>query len=756
MRRCITITIVLGLSGCSTTGLRLLTGRPHDKPPVIADPAFFEQYAATRRFSLGNPRSYKLVPDGSAILFLRSSARSPVQDLYEFDTETGEERRLLTAEQILEGAEEKLSVQELARRERMRMSARGIASFRLSKDGQRILVPLSGRLFVIERSDRRGQSRSATASRSAVTELHSDHGYPLDPRFSPDGRSVSCVRDSEVYVIDIASGAERKLTDGAGGHVTHGLSEFVAQEEMGRFAGYWWSPDSSFIVYQETDTTDLEIMHIADATHPDRVPNSWPYPRPGKANAKVRLGVIPVSGGDTVWISWDRQRYPYLATVKWKENAPLTILVQNRRQTEEALLTVDPYTGETTTLLIEKDDAWINLDQRMPYWLADGSAFLWTTERNGAWQLEMRDRYGKLIAPLTRPEFRFKRFISYDEKLRVAYFTGSDDPTQTHVYRVRVDGAPATPLRLTRRPGNHGATFSKNHEVWVHTGSTIEGERIRMVRRADGSEIGELRSVAEEPPFLPNVEFTTVGRNPRFHALLVRPRNFEPGRRYPVIVSVYGGPHGQMVSASPNRYLLQQWMADHGFIVVTLDGRGTPSRGRAWERVIKNNLIAIPLEDQVAGLRMLGRKYRELDLDHVGVYGWSFGGYFSAMAVMQRPDVYHAGVAGAPVCDWLDYDTHYTERYMDLPENNPQGYEAANVLTYCKDLERPLLIIHGTADDNVYFAHSLKMSNELFRAGKRHELLALSGFTHMVADPLVTTRLYTRIVDFFEEHLMGG
>jgi dipeptidyl-peptidase-4 len=283
--------------------------------------------------------------------------------------------------------------------------------------------------------------------------------------------------------------------------------------------------------------------------------------------------------------------------------------------------------------------------------------------------------------------------------------------------------------------------------------SLLDGTRKQIARDVDGRTLGTLRSVAEQPPFIPRIEVTTVGRDPSFNAVVVRPRNFDGGRRYPVIVSVYGGPHSQTATSGAWSYLLQQWIADHGFVVVSIDGRGTPSRGRDWERAIKGNLIATPLDDQVAGLYALARKYTELDIDRVGIYGWSFGGYFSAMAVMQRPDVFDVGVAGAPVADWLDYDTHYTERYMGLPDENPMGYEAASVLTYTSKLEKPLLIVHGTADDNVYFAHSLKMSNALFRAGKPHDFLALSDFTHMVADPLVTRRLYERIVGYLTEHL---
>jgi dipeptidyl-peptidase-4 len=280
----------------------------------------------------------------------------------------------------------------------------------------------------------------------------------------------------------------------------------------------------------------------------------------------------------------------------------------------------------------------------------------------------------------------------------------------------------------------------------------FSGERSWSVHRRDGSEAARLRSAAEPAPSVPNLEFSTVGKR-GFHAAIIRPRAFEAGRKYPVLVSVYTGPTSQTVILAPWPYLLDQWFADHGFIVVTLDGRGTPGRGREWQRVIKGNLIDVELDDQVEGLQALGAKYVEMDLARVGVFGWSFGGYFSAMAAMRRPDVYKAGIAGAPVCDWQDYDTHYTERYLGLPEQNPDGYRKSSVLTYCAGLKVPLLVIHGTADDNVYFLNSLKMTDALFRAGKHYDFLVLPGFTHMVPDPIVVRSLETRIVDFFTENL---
>jgi dipeptidyl-peptidase-4 len=332
---------------------------------------------------------------------------------------------------------------------------------------------------------------------------------------------------------------------------------------------------------------------------------------------------------------------------------------------------------------------------------------------------------------------------------KTVFVTATKNPTESQVYAIPLAGG--EPTQLTRESGNHAFTIDKHATEYLHSYSLADGRAGVEVCRAGGQVIGELKSVAEEPP-LPKQELLTVGGR-AFRAVIIRPRKFAAGTKYPVIVHVYGGPHSLTVNSSPRGMVLEQWLADQGFVVVSLDGRGTPRRGREWERAIKSNLIDVPLEDQVAGLQALGERFAEMDLSRVGIRGWSFGGYFSAMAAMRRPDVYKAAVAGAPVCDFRDYDTHYTERYMGLPEENKAGYEASSVVTYCKDLSVPLLIIHGTADDNVYFLHALKMSEALFRAGKKFEFLPLAGFTHMVPDPNVTVRLNSRVAAFFKQHL---
>jgi dipeptidyl-peptidase 4 len=708
--------------------------------PESADLRYFRELVETRNYSLGQPVSPQLTPDGKAVVFLRGGARDPVLRLYEFTIADGSLREILTPEKLLQGAEEKLTAEERSRRERERQSLRGFTSFQLSKDGSKLLVTLSSRLYLVARSDGR------------VTELPGRNW--IDPHFSPDGRAVAAVSGGELHVINLETLADTALTSGASETLQHGTAEFVAQEEMDRHEGFWWSPDSQSIVYQETDNSGVESRFIADPLHPETPPAKNFYPRAGTRNAKVRLGIVARSGGDTRWVEWDRETYPYLARVVWKETAaPLCVLVQNRAQKEELLLAVDPATGATHELLRENDAAWLNLDQKpMPVWLKDGREFLWTTERNGTWQIELHSANGVLVRAVTPVDFQLEELIDVNEADRSIVVSGGPDPRERHLYRFSLEAKGQT-QQLTREPGRHLAVFGDNKEVFLHRFDLVDGRSgWEAVRSTDGKQIAMLPSVAERPSSLPKVELLRTGGARPMDGAIVRPRDFNKGSRYPVILDVYAGPHHKQVLAQPDRYMIDQWMADRGYIVVALDGRGTPGHGREWERAIRGSLIKVALEDQVAGLEALAKREPAMDLKRVGVVGWSFGGYFSAMAVMQRPEVFRCAVVGAPVVTWENYDTFYTERYLGLPSENADGYRTSNVLTFAKDLRRPILLIHGLTDDNVYFQHSVQLSEALFQAGKTFNFLPLLG-THMVSEPLLRLRRQTRIIDFFDAEL---
>jgi dipeptidyl-peptidase 4 len=712
------------------------------RPPLPEPPkedTFLRQLAETRSFNNGRPVSVKVTPDEKTVLFLRSPPTSNVLSLFAFDVATGQTRELLTPQRLLQGAEETLTAEEKARRERMRVASRGFSSFELSRDGARLLLTLSGRLYVVERAT------------GKVTELRTGPGV-VDPSFSADGRQVAYVRDNDVYRVEVATTQERRVTRGGTPERTHGLAEFVALEEMGRFSGYWWSPDAKHVAYTEADTRGVETLTLVDPSRPEAPPFPMAYPRAGKANAKVRLGITPVTGGPTVWVRWDAETYPYLATVRWPQKGPLTLLVQNRTQTEEVLLAVDVRTGATRPLLTERDTAWLHLEQDFPEWLEDGSGFLWSTERNGAPEVELRRADGSLVRSLVGPEAGFRKLVRSLPAEQTLYFLGGTNPTERYLWRVGPDGVPTRVTSADAGPALESAIVSARGGLRV-----VASEGPRHLRRfevlaADGTRVGELPSVAQEPPFVPRLEVRQVGEE-GFWTSLVRPRDAKPGMKLPVIVEVYGAAF-PVVQQNMAQSLTSQWMADHGYLVVKLDGRGTMGRGRAWERVLKHD-FAGALDDQVAALQALAAEVPELDLTRVGITGWSHGGFMSALAVLERPDVFKAAVAGAPVVDWRDYDSHLAERYLGLPGEHPEAYERNSLLSHVKP-ERPmgrLLLVHGTADDNVFFLHTLKLSDALFRAGKAHQVLPLSGATHMVVDPHVSARRFERTMRHFQESL---
>lgn len=702
--------------------------------------SFLARYAATRGFRAGAPDAPALTPDGRAALFLRSAPRTAVQALYETDLATGRTRELASAERLLAGAQESRSASEQAELERRRIVARGITGFELSKDGARVLVALGGKLFLLQRAG------------GAVTSL-ATRGRPLDPRFSPDGRAVAYVSDHDLHVLDVVAGTDRTLTSGGTADVHFGTAEFAAEEEFRRRDGFWWSPDSRLVAFQETDERDVERFTIQDPLHPEQPAATFRYPRAGKANARVRVGVVPAAGGAPTWIAWDRERWPYLAAAVWEPNAPLSLVVLDRRQQALALLAADPTNGATRVLLEERDPAWVNVAPGFPRWRDDGKGFFWRTERNGAPEIELRLADGTLERTWIGRDAGLDQLVGWDERRRTLWFLGGPDPAQERVYRV-VDAGPPREWRPSPDPVWRTALVSKNGDVALVSGERFSGREVATAYRRGGETLATLPSEAEPLPFPLRGELRWVGPSPGLRARVIRPREATPGARWPVLLWVYGGPgvNAARVSSEP----LLQWIADQGFVVVTVDGRGTPRRGRAFERAIRGDFAGPMLEDQVAGLEAIGREVPEADLGRVAVLGWSFGGYAAALAVLKRPDVFRVAVAGAPVTEWLDYDTAYTERYLGLPGDEPDAYRRSSLLPLGAGLRRPLLLVHGTADDNVYFFNSLKLADAILRGGTRPDLLVLPGLTHLAlraGEPAVVERVWAAILAYLRDGL---
>jgi dipeptidyl-peptidase-4 len=719
---------------------------PYDTRAVSeADAELLRALAQTRGFRLGAPAHATVTPDGKAVLFLRSAARDPKQSLYEMDVATGAVRTLASPDALL-GGPETLSPEERLRRERMRVRTTGFTSLDLDGAGALALVTLSGRVFVVDRAT--GQARA----------LPIGEGAAVDPRFSPDGSRVAYVRDADLYVVSVGAGQPTRITRGGSERLTHGLAEFIAAEELSRTRGFWWSPDGAHILYEEADTSSVDVLTIADTYHPDRPSQHIAYPRPGRPNAELRFGVVAATGGATTWAQWDHARFPYVAHASWPKGGPPLLFVMDRLQREGQLLSIDPTTGRTTLLVEERDPAWVNVDPSVPRWLADGKGFLWSSERSGEWQLELRDAAGKLVRVLTPKGFGYVAVADVDEARRTAVVVGGDDPTQQAPWLLSLDASDAP-----RRLGSDGRMitprFEASRSVYVAAEESLSAMPRAVVRSLDGALDREIPGATETPRELPGVALEEIGPD-RVRVAIVRPRGFRADRRYPVIDAAYAGPHQLVVQRSALGFLRAQWMADAtSSIVVAIDARGTPRRGRDWERTLHKQLGSVPLEGHVAALQALAAKHPEMDATRIGVYGWSFGGYFAALAVLARPDVYRVGVAGAPLGDWRDYDTAYTERYLGLPDEDAAAYDAASVLTYARkplagpDGARPLLVMHGTADDNVWFTNSLKLGDALARARRPFELLPLVGTTHMLLDPELSEAAWHRAAEVLRDGL---
>ncbi len=740
---------------------------------------FPRQHAATRRFTLGVPRNLSLSPDGARLLFLRSAAGDdPQLSLLELDLATGDERVVADADSLA-GDQPELTPAERARRERQRESAEGIVAYTTSRDQSVLVFTLGSELHAVVE----GRHRVLPTV-----------GSIFDPVVSPDGRRVAYV--SEVAPEPTDAGAERWVkglwvvaTDGASEAtllrgdddplVSWGRAEFVAAEEMGRARGFWWSPDGEWLLAARVSEHPVERWHIADPANPQTTPNEIRYPAAGTANASVTLDLMPVgrpyqtTGADRELPDWSAPSdgapdgFEYLANVVWAPGHDPLIVRQTRDQrTVEAVEWVgvtDPATGTRParrTLLT--DPVWVELLPGSPSWAGDEL-------------LTIRDCTGEGVRAL----FADERRLSGDD-LQVRSIVGaepaagdrpgtvmvtaspSDDPTSVHVGRVRLDGSSVEAGwdPLTTEPGVHGARLGGSAVVITSQVPERPGTET-VVHHAAGVTTVPDRATAPALRAVPH--FFAAGQR-RLASALMLPGGVDPadydGPRLPVLLDPYGGPHAQRVLRVHNAHTVSQWFADQGFAVLVTDGRGTPGRGPDFEREVWGDLAEPVLVDQIDALDHALDAWPFLDGGRVGIRGWSFGGYLSALAVLRRPDRFHAAVAGAPVTTWDLYDTHYTERYLGHPADHAEAYERTDLLVEARAAAaadrpvRPLLIVHGLADDNVVAAHTLRLSSALLETGRAHSVLPLSGVTHMTPQEVVAENLLGLQRDFLSASLV--
>ena len=691
------------------------------------------QQAKTHGFRLGHPSAPALVQttSGPRLLFLRSKgATDPVQGLYEVDPTTGRETELVKPEALTREGE--LSAEEKARRERQRIAAKGFVAFSASPDGSRVLLPFAGKLFLYERA-------SQTAHEIAGSE------GALDPQFSADGQTVGFVKDHDVWLADLKSGRSHPLTKGGTEEQPHGEAEFAAQEEFARSRGFFFSADGNTVAVQYTDQSKVERLSLADPARPEKPPERPYYPRAGTENAVVGYRLVDTKTGQSKEVKWDRARFPYVAVARWDAHGPFVLYVLDRAQREGRLLAVAA-SGETKPLVVEKDAAWLNVDPTLPRFLVDGS-FLWASEQTGEWELALHAPDGARRRTLLK---NYRSLVGLDE--HVAVVNGGDEPSEGVVWSVPLGGGEPKPLAQQSGHLLEARAMGVGYTMMVDL--SLDAWPKYFLQGADEKRV-PIATTFGTPPALPQVRSFVLGPQ-KVRAFVVLPSDLKPGEKLPLVDAAYGGPHVNLAVKSAFSFIRAQWMADavHA-VVVILDAPGTPLRGRAYERPLYGKLGEVPLAGHKAALEELAKVVPEADVSRVGIYGWSFGGYLSALAVLREPGFFKAAMAGAPPADWRDYDTAYTERYLGLPGADQAFYDDASLLTWAskKGASSPLLLVHGTADDNVYFLNSLKLADAMTRAGKSYEFMPLANITHMLWDEERYVGTWSRTAQFFREHL---
>jgi len=683
-------------------------------------------------------------PDGKRLSYFetKGSAKEAKTELWEMDA-AGGERRLLVASDKLESI---LPAEPSKPTQATGLGRRAPSQYQWAPDGAGILF--------------QGPTALAWLDVKSQTErtLVSGKATLADPKISPDGRNVSFVRDHNVWLVNLGDGKEHAITQGGTEEVRKGELDWVYPEELEIKTAYWWSPDSSAIAYLEMDERKVSQYPMVDFSSPSGDAEMERYPTAGGANPIVRVFVASLNGGEPRAMDTGAETDIYIPRVNWLTDSKyLAVQRLNRTQTTLDLLIAEAATGKTRTALSENDPNWINVSDDLCF-LKDGKRFVWSSERSGYRHLYLYDLEGKQLAQLTKGEWEVSAVDAIDESKGLVYFTATEkSPLERRLYRVAFDGTGFA--RLTKDEGTHAPVFAPNASAFYDTYSNTAAPPRQDLYRADGSRIATINEnkVAELADYhLSSVEFLTVKSRDgvQLNASIIKPPDFNPQKKYPVLVYTYGGPHAQVVRNGWGgaNFLWHQLMAQKGYIIFSLDNRGSAGRGHAFEAPLHFRMGAQELSDQRDGVKYL-RSLSYVDANRIGIWGWSYGGYMTLHAMFEAGDDFKVGFAGGPVTDWRYYDTIYTERYLGLPQKNEKGYQDSSPVKYARQLKGKLLIAHGTGDDNVHYANTLAVINDLIEAGKYVEVLAFPGRGHGVSDPPARRVLMQRVTQFFLDNL---
>jgi len=717
---------------------------------VQAKPLSLERIFDDPSLSGKSPVQLKFSPDGSRVTYLQGKTDDYNRyDLWEYNLEDNTNRVLVDSAELFSGPEN-LSDEEKARRERQRIFGKGILEYTWSTDGKALLFPLNGDLYYYDLASAKSK------------KLTNTDAFETDARFSPKGNYVSFIREQNLYALALNSGKEIQLSQDGGGVIKNGMAEFVAQEEMSRMTGYWWSGDETKIAYTRVDESPVKEA-IRNEIYADEVKLfNQRYPFTGTDNVKIQLGVVKLNDQHVDWVDLGKDEDIYIARAKWlKDSKTLSYQWQNRSQQTLELRFYDSESKKQKVALTENSDTWINLHFDLVF-LKDKKHFVWASERDGFKHLYLYRTNGQLVRQITSGDWAVDSLKGIDEKKGIVYFAGrKDTPLESHLYSAPLFKK-GDSKRITEEGQYHNVVLAKDNKTFIDTSSSVNKPKSAALRKVNGEfitwlEENKLDNSHPLTPYLSNLatpEYGTLKADDGqvMHYRLFKPTNMSAGKKHPVIVNVYGGPHAQRVTNSwRSKNLYFQYMAQQGYVIFQLDNRGSYNRGKKFEDAIYKNLGDVEVTDQIKGVEFL-RTLDYVDAKRIGIYGHSYGGYMALMTMFKAGDYFTAGVSGAPVTDWALYDTHYTERYLGHPDTNAKGYEASAVFPYTDGLKGPLMIYHGMADDNVLFTHATKLFKQLQDSEKQFEMMTYPGSKHSLRGKQVQTHLHQTITNFFNRH----
>jgi dipeptidyl-peptidase 4 len=696
-------------------------------------------------------------PDGKLLSYLDENAGQP--EIWAVDAASGQRRVLVDAQHLRD-----VLLPAASRGQQTGLGRVTPPRYQWAPDGQALLFISAKELFWY---DLKSGSAKKLLGENKGKGSAGEAADIDDAKVSPDGHWVSFLRAHDLWVVSSAGGEPRQLTRGGSEEVRNGELDWVYPEELDLGTAYWWAPDSSKLALLRLDERAVQKYPLADALPYTAEVTEERFPAAGSPNPVARVGVVDVMGGDVRWMDTGSDATVLLARVTWlPDSRRLAIERLNRVQNHLDLLFADGDSGRCQSVLTEQDKYWVNLagDGFGPsasddlHFFADGKRFLWSSERSGFRHLYLYDLAGKQLGQLTRGDWQVENVVKVDEHAQAVYFVSTQkSPVERQLYRVALSGGP--PVELTHEHGSHGVSVAPDGKHFLDTYSTAMTPPQQRLYNSDGSVVATLEEnkVAELEKYRlqPEEFFTVPGADGTpLDAAMIKPVGFDASRKYPVIVYQYGGPHAQVVrdAWAGSLFLWNELMAEKGFVIFILDNRGTAGRGHNFETAIYHHFGSVEIADQLAGVKWLA-KQPYVDSTRVGIWGWSFGGYMTCMAMLRGGDVFKAGFAGAPVTDWRRYDTIYTERYMGTPEENPEGYRDSSPVNFAAGLKGKLLIAHATGDDNVHFSNSLALQEKFVAAQKYAEFLIYADRGHGISDSAGRIHVFNRVTQFFVENL---